>query len=298
MNILLKPLFRLSLMMLIISGCNAVSSNSQNATLFSSDKCPDKPTGSLNDKNVEPIKFNSQSITKSGQVRAGEYLAYAFDATSGQRLNRETKEDICIWLYAPDNQMITGKDLPQTGKYIIQVSAPKGSTSFDLRLSLESTSTASISSTSSTTSIPSPDITATPINTTTPSTSFATRTPSVTTNNISRPSPEKLVEDYFAKINNGQFEDAWNLLPVELQKNKQLHPNGYNSFLEWYRDQVDHVDVQDISSGESNDNLAIVYLRSRYQMKSGRKAPINLKFNMAWNESSQRWDIQSIKANN
>lgn len=135
----LHKLILFPLIVLLISACNAINAQSLtgNQVKSSSGKCPDKPTGSLNINKVETIQLGSQPVTKSAQVQAGQYLGYTFAAESGQKLNRETKENICIWVYAPDNQIITGKDLLQTGKYIIQVTAPQGSTAFDLKLSLE-----------------------------------------------------------------------------------------------------------------------------------------------------------------
>lgn len=135
----LHKLILFPLIVLLTSACNAINAQSLtgNQVNFSSGKCPDKPTGSLNINKVEKIQLSSQPVIKSAQAQAGEYLGYTFTAVSGQKLNRETKENICIWVYAPDNQIITGKDLLQTGKYIIQVTAPQGSTAFDLKLSLE-----------------------------------------------------------------------------------------------------------------------------------------------------------------
>ncbi|MFM5889552.1 MAG: IMS domain-containing protein, partial [Dolichospermum sp.] len=45
-------------------------------------------------------------------------------------------QTLCIWIYSPDNEVISGGTLPKSGNYIIQVSAPKGSTTFDLNMSL------------------------------------------------------------------------------------------------------------------------------------------------------------------
>ncbi|RUT02391.1 hypothetical protein DSM106972_058690 [Dulcicalothrix desertica PCC 7102] len=294
----LHKLIIFPLIVLLISACNALNAQSLtgNQANSSSDKCPDKPTGSLNINKVEKIQLSSQPVTKSAQVQAGQYLGYTFTAESGQKLNRETKENICIWVYAPDNQIITGKDLLQRGRYIIQVTAPQGYTAFDLKLSLESPATSNSSSDDTNKQIATSPPSATEsssVNTNIP----ISRTESLpaTTNNTSRPSPEKVVEDYFVKINNKEFLDAWNILTTQAQDNKQYHPNGFNSFLEWYRDTVDYVNIQNIALVQSNQDVATVNFRSRYNVKYGKIVPVNLMFYMRWNEEKQNWAINRIQ---
>jgi hypothetical protein len=77
-------------------------------------------------------------------VSNNKSVGYTFEAKAGQKLKYQTDTDICIWVYTPDNQVVSSKDLPQTGRYTIQVSAPKGSKTFELNMSLE-TATAEIS---------------------------------------------------------------------------------------------------------------------------------------------------------
>ncbi|OCR02607.1 hypothetical protein BCD67_17875 [Oscillatoriales cyanobacterium USR001] len=81
---------------------------------------------------------STETIQESGQARAGKYIGYAFEAQSGQELSYRTKDNICVWVYAPDTQLLTTKNLTQNGKYIIQISAPQGSTSFSLEMTLGS----------------------------------------------------------------------------------------------------------------------------------------------------------------
>lgn len=75
----------------------------------------------------------------SGIINEARSQAYAFEAQAGQRLEYETKDDICIWVYTPDNQLIDPKDIPATGKYIIQLAVPQGSKTFELVVRLETT---------------------------------------------------------------------------------------------------------------------------------------------------------------
>ncbi|BAY80458.1 hypothetical protein NIES25_69460 (plasmid) [Nostoc linckia NIES-25] len=137
--------------LLTLLGCQNVGNSSY--SIASSNGCPEKPTISLRQNDVQEILLNEQTVTKSGQANANKAIGYKFQGESGQKLSYSTDADICIWLFAPDNEIITTRDLQKTGKYILQVSAPQGSKSFDLKMSLGiSQPAASLNSSSSTAS--------------------------------------------------------------------------------------------------------------------------------------------------
>ncbi|MBE9055322.1 DUF4101 domain-containing protein [Sphaerospermopsis sp. LEGE 08334] len=120
-----------------VNPLTAISSN-----VVTSSGCGDKPTVSLSGKDVEAVALNENTITKSGQVSVNKHLGYTFTATTGQKLNYSTDADICLWVFTPDNEIIKGGELPKDGKYIIQVAAPQGVKTFDLKISLGSLETA------------------------------------------------------------------------------------------------------------------------------------------------------------
>ncbi len=122
-----------------LSQLSSILPSSSSLPASSSGGCPEKPTGDLDSKNVKQLSISStETIQESGQARAGKYIGYAFEAQSGQELSYRTKDNICVWVYAPDTQLLTTKNLTQNGKYIIQISAPQGSTSFSLEMTLGS----------------------------------------------------------------------------------------------------------------------------------------------------------------
>jgi hypothetical protein len=127
----------LSFCFLITYGCAAGSKVSQIMPQISTG-CPEKPTAVLNTKNVKDISLNKQIVKESAQASVNKSIGYTFAASAGQEFYYKTAEDICIWLYTPDNQILKGVTIPTTGKYTLQVSAPKGSTSFSLEMSLKS----------------------------------------------------------------------------------------------------------------------------------------------------------------
>ncbi len=121
------------LLLLVINGCSNSGFSNQNNS-----GCPEKPTATLEKKNVKEISLQEQKITVSGQVSVTKNIGYTFKAKQGQKLNYGTDDDICIWIFTPDNSIVTSTELPQTGTYIIQVAAPRGSKTFDLDFSFGS----------------------------------------------------------------------------------------------------------------------------------------------------------------
>lgn len=138
-----KALFYLTLT--AVFGC---SSSGGNPPLTTSEKaansgqiasnCPNTPQGSLTQQNVKPISLGTQPIAESGQIREGQNLAYTFKGKIGQRFNFSSKENICVWLYTPNNRVLKSSELPENGNYIVQVSTPQGVTMFNLAMSLTS----------------------------------------------------------------------------------------------------------------------------------------------------------------
>lgn len=131
----------LYLMLLLAGGCreNLQTEIAQNPL---TNECPQTPHNPLTPNNVTELSLGPQNIKESGTLRAGKSLGYLFKAQSGQQLNYSTNDDICIWVYAPNNQLIAGTDLPISGNYTIQVSTRKALTTFNLEMSLESRPTA------------------------------------------------------------------------------------------------------------------------------------------------------------
>ncbi|MFN6537655.1 MAG: protein kinase domain-containing protein [Nostoc sp. EkiNYC01] len=112
---------------------------------------------------------------------------------------------------------------------------------------------------------------------------------------INRPSPEQAVEDYYKTINNGEYQDAWNLLSPSYQNNKRLHPNGYLSYVDWWGGQVGSVDVEQVSLVETNSETATVDAQLRYFLKNGKQSPSSVRFSLLWDEGNSRWVVTGAK---
>lgn len=137
----------LFLILFLVTGCSNIEpvpevntniSTSINTSNITDVGCPEQPKLELEAQNVREISLNNQTVNQSSQVNRNKTLGYTFQAEAGQKLSYSTDDNICIWVYAPNTELISGTELPETGKYTIQVSALKGATTFDLEMSLNS----------------------------------------------------------------------------------------------------------------------------------------------------------------
>lgn len=138
----MKKLFVL-LFLLALSGCRILlwESGSQRGK---TSQCPKAPEIDLNRVEPRSISLNQGTVTKSGTVGKGRLVAYSFQAQAGQTLHYATAENICVWLYDSAHQQVTpSHQLTQNGRYILQVSALQGTTSFELTMSLDAESLSS-----------------------------------------------------------------------------------------------------------------------------------------------------------
>ena len=141
---------------LSLIGCQTIENPLTNVSsnAISSSGCAEKPMVSLSGKDVETVALNESTITKSGQVSASKNIGYTFTATTGQKLSYSTDADVCLWVFSPDNEILKGGELSKNGKYVIQVAAPQGAKTFDLKMSLGVLETASSTPTASPTNNP------------------------------------------------------------------------------------------------------------------------------------------------
>jgi hypothetical protein len=130
----------IGLLALITNSCSSIP-QSPNSALTKSATCPDKPVESLLAADVKKITLNETPFKESGLISAGKMKGFTFRAKSGQQLKYKTGENLCIWVFAQDNQLVTGKTLNSDGNYTLQITAPQGSTTFDLEMSLDANDT-------------------------------------------------------------------------------------------------------------------------------------------------------------
>lgn len=122
-------------MLLILAGCSTAVKSASTVS-SKSNKCPDKPEGSLSSDRVKSVSFGSQTVKETGVVSPGKDQGYAFEAKAGQQISYRTNQNICTWVFTPNNEIVNSTTLPLDGKYTMQVAAPTGSTTFEIEMGL------------------------------------------------------------------------------------------------------------------------------------------------------------------
>ncbi|MEA5582044.1 protein kinase [Nodularia harveyana UHCC-0300] len=112
---------------------------------------------------------------------------------------------------------------------------------------------------------------------------------------IDRPSPAASVQNYYANINQGEYETAWNQLAPNLQSNQRLHPDGYLSYIDWWGEKVARVNVEQVSLLQASTDTATVNARFQYLMKNGKQVPGSVTFYLLWDGENRRWVVSQVK---
>jgi serine/threonine protein kinase, bacterial len=115
------------------------------------------------------------------------------------------------------------------------------------------------------------------------------------TQNVINKDPKDTVRDYYSKIHSKNYSAAWNSLPPDLQNNRSVHPNGYNSFLEWWANQVADVEVQKTNLVSQTDRDAVVDVDIKYLMRKGRVSPHMIRYFLVKDNPTHDWAIQKIR---
>lgn len=139
--LVMKALY-LIICLALISGCNDLTGSQSNSPDLASDAtlgaqvCPQVSNEPLLSESVQPADLKEGTVDLTGQIRSGQSLGFTFQGKAGQPLNFSTQDNLCIWVFTPSNQLLQGGNLPEDGKYIIQLDTPSGTTAFSLNLDL------------------------------------------------------------------------------------------------------------------------------------------------------------------
>jgi serine/threonine protein kinase, bacterial len=106
--------------------------------------------------------------------------------------------------------------------------------------------------------------------------------------------PATSITKYYQDINNRDFSKAWQQLPIDLQSNTTIHPQGYDSFVQWWNS-VTAVDLNDLQTTQQTNQQAEVQVSATYRMKNNRLQPFTLRYILVWNEINQKWLIAKIR---
>ncbi|NEO54816.1 MAG: DUF4101 domain-containing protein [Okeania sp. SIO3B5] len=112
-------------------------------TFNSTTKCPNKPPGSLT--NPQVINIDGQTVQKIGTISSNDDIGFVFQGRQGQTLSYSYNEKLCVWIYTPDNKLLSGVELPINGTYAVHLASLKGTTTFEIEMKLSDSVPAPIS---------------------------------------------------------------------------------------------------------------------------------------------------------
>lgn len=235
----------------------------------SADVCTDQPSQPLNNQNVQTVSLSEKVTTISGIVNQNKQVAYVFDAKAGQTLRYQTKDDICAWLYTPDNKLLSSGQLPSDGKYIVQVTTLSGSKTFNLEMNLESPQSQMKESASAQ---PSPNLSS-----------------STLSSDRGSSSPETFVSSYYSKINQRNYRAAWETLSSDFQGIS----GSFADYTDWWN-KVDRVQVGSERLLSKDGNQVVIEARLQYVLKSGRRFAEQGNFYLDWNPTRDHWELVKV----
>jgi len=225
--------------------------------------CPSQATATLNINHVKPLELNSTMTQVFGLVTNSENVGYIFQAKSGQKFFYDRSDDICFWVYRPDNKLLTESVIPINGSYIIQIASPyKEKKSFNLNLGLNVVNSQYRDYLKN----------------------------QYGQDNIS---PKAFAINYYQKINQGRYQETWSSLAPSFQ---EVIRGGYNEYQQWW-ETVEEVKIGRVETTEQTENTATVNIELWYLYKSGKEVYDQSKYlYLIWDQQRTTWLIEAKKA--
>lgn len=119
-----------------------------------------------------------------------------------------------------------------------------------------------------------------------------TATPLLPTATPHLPSPAQAVRDYYAGINNRDYNTTWATLSAQFKDKFNCCKNGqydFGAYVEWW-DSVQRTDVGDVSVIRRDSYSATVHAQLSYLLYGGRRIPDNNPYiEMVFDSDQQRW---------
>ncbi|BAY80460.1 hypothetical protein NIES25_69480 (plasmid) [Nostoc linckia NIES-25] len=258
-----------TLIFLLITAC----SQNSNQTDVTSSECPKKAQSILDNSNVKIISLSDKTINESAIVNSNKSIGYSFEGKADQKLSYKTNQDICIWIYTPDNQILNSGVLPMNGKYTIQISALRGNTTFDLAMNLETITEVSNS-----------------LTTTVSPASVTTLTPTYSKSNFSteksqKPDADSFVRNHYIALNNRRYSETWSHLSPQFKNLSE----SYSKYQQWWNS-VREIKIGNIEIINQSSNTATVDAELWYLMNNGRNVKdTKSRIDLIWDSDNDIW---------
>lgn len=106
-----------------------------------------------------------------------------------------------------------------------------------------------------------------------------------------RPSTTGFINRYYAKLKNGQSEQAWQDLTSTLQSNPKANPGGYRGdYAQWWAGLGQRTQVGKVETVRATAETAVVQAHCRYG-----QASYIAEYYLIFDQTSQAWKINRIK---
>ena len=97
-------------------------------------------------------------------------------------------------------------------------------------------------------------------------------------------------------MNQGKYQQAWSQLSASFQNNQKLHPDGYNSYYDWWSGSS-NILIQDVQKINISTDTATVNVQVKYKKKSGGNFIQSLRLFLVWNSANKNWLIDTVTLN-
>ena len=273
-------MWRLNVLMIIVgallTGCQQNSpTTTTSGSKIAAAICQSQPSQPLDTRNVKPTTIERKDTLISGIVDENKQLGYRFDAKSGQLLKYKTDDGVCVWIYSPESKLLTDGKIPSDGAYVIQVSALKGSTTFNL--------TASLAVPQAQAPIEDP-----------PKTKPKAAEDRLSTNVSDSESgnPDEFIRQHYAKLNDRNYKYTW----TDLSLNFKEKVGSFSDYTQWW-DSVETIKLSSVKVISQGSGRAIVDADLQYGMRDGSTIRDDKgRIYLTWNSEEKHWDIESKAA--
>jgi len=110
-------------------------------------------------------------------------------------------------------------------------------------------------------------------------------------NEVSRPSPEEAIRDYYAAINQQDYQTAWQMQSPQLQNNKKFNARGYTDYLSSWQP-IKRVELKEVRLINQSAEAATVDVRLNYIDQGEQIAPNYpnyWRYFLIWDDREKRW---------
>lgn len=98
--------------------------------------------------------------------------------------------------------------------------------------------------------------------------------------------PEIFIQDYFALLNQGRYEEAWSKLSNQFQLNRG--PSGYEEYVAFW-ESIDTIKIVRIEVTSQNEAEAMVFVEANYHYKAGYTATGHTTYRLVKDSLNESW---------